>query len=283
MTSPTTGKPGSELPETSRPPDHTADDHWDGLVDCMNLLEWDAVSEVVFQAVRRHAGTVQGKTILEAGSGTGRISHRLAKAGGVVTLLDSSTKAIELSRQRFAGDGTGAAFHLGTVFSLPFPDGQFDIVWNAALLEHFQPQEQAAALAEMARVCRPGGLVMTLNPNARALCYRLGKAVIEAVTEFPYGYEAPIRTLRTAAQQVLRLEALPEYSAGFLVIPIGGLEVCAMALGHPDWRGRGFLRWMNQALLWLQDSPLGRFVDSVDRALSLVLGGYLLVSSFRRR
>lgn len=270
------------LPPLSNIQHHDSDDHWDGLVECMNLLEWDALSEVVLQSLVRHIGRINGQNILEAGSGTGRISYKLARAGARVTLLDSSPKAIEVSRERFARSGTKAEFHQGSIFSLSFPDGSFDVVWNAALLEHFQPEEQAASLKEMTRVCKPGGLVITLNPNARALFYRFGKTVIEAFTEFPYGYEAPIRTLAPAARMVPLMKDLQEYSTGFFVIFIGGLEVCAMALGRPDWRGKGPLRFLNTMYLWLQTSLFQEIINRFDRALSRLIGGYLLVTSARK-
>ena len=271
------------MPETSRPPDHAADDHWDDLVARMYSLEWDALSENILGVLTRHAGAVQGKRILEAGSGTGRISQRFAQSGARVTLLDLSPDALDLSREHFAQEGVAGEFRQGSLLSMPCEAETFDMVWNAGVLEHFVPEEQVTALAEMARVTRRGGLVITLNPFSGSIGYRLGKAGIEAVTEFPYGYEVSIRTLAREAARVPSLVLLEEYSTGFLNIPIGGLAVCAMALGHPEWRKGWALRSLNGLYVELFRSPLGGALRAVDRGLSRLLGGYLLVSVFRRR
>jgi SAM-dependent methyltransferase len=71
---------------------------------------------------------------------------------------------IELERAHEAwlhGRVRGVAGGLGE--ALPFPDQSFDIVFNHEVLEHVE--EDARMVAEMVRVCRVGGRVVTFCPN----------------------------------------------------------------------------------------------------------------------
>jgi SAM-dependent methyltransferase len=62
------------------------------------------------------------------------------------------------ARRDAAGRGVAnVGFTAGDVRRLPFPDGSFDVAHAHQVLQHLA--DPAAALAEMRRVCRPGGLV----------------------------------------------------------------------------------------------------------------------------
>jgi SAM-dependent methyltransferase len=71
-------------------------------------------------------------------------------------------------------------FRVGDVDALPFPDGSFDLVTSRRALHHFP--DPARALAEMARVLRPGGragfadMAVPENPEAAALFNSLERA-----------------------------------------------------------------------------------------------------------
>lgn len=85
--------------------------------------------------------SLRGKTILEAGSGTGVISAYLAKHSFKVTLLDICESAIKISKSVFAKYKTSGVFVLGDLLNMPFKDNAFDLVWNAGVLEHFKENE----------------------------------------------------------------------------------------------------------------------------------------------
>jgi ubiquinone/menaquinone biosynthesis C-methylase UbiE len=77
-------------------------------------------------AVLDLAGEVAGRRILDVGCGAGPLLAALRERGAVVTGVDSSTKMLELARQRL---GDGADLHPADLSSpLPFPDGAFDDV-----------------------------------------------------------------------------------------------------------------------------------------------------------
>ncbi len=101
-----------------------------------------------------------GLRLLDFGCGSGNISVGLAKAIGPGELhgVDLSETQIELARSLAASEGTGnAIFQVGDVMALPFPDGFFDVAHCHDVLMYV-PDTQAA-LAEVKRVLKPGGLI----------------------------------------------------------------------------------------------------------------------------
>ena len=98
-----------------------------------------------------------GHALLDVGCGPGTITVDLATrvAPGGVVGLDASTTVIAEARS-LAGR-SAATFLVGDLFVLPFADDTFDVVHAHQVLQHVgRPVE---ALAEMRRVCRPGGIV----------------------------------------------------------------------------------------------------------------------------
>jgi SAM-dependent methyltransferase len=97
--------------------------------------------------------------ILDVGCGTGGLIRRLAprQAAWRWTGLDVSPVACALARTRTEAEVVeGAAEHL------PFADGTWDAVVAADVLYHLD--DDVAALREMARVLRPGGLLVANEP-----------------------------------------------------------------------------------------------------------------------
>jgi SAM-dependent methyltransferase len=101
-----------------------------------------------------------GLDILDVGCGPGTITVDLAaRVGpGRVVGLDNAPEVIDLARAT-ADDRalTTVRFLVGDTYALDFPDGSFDVVHAHQMLQHLS--DPVAALAEMARVCRPGGLL----------------------------------------------------------------------------------------------------------------------------
>ena len=109
-----------------------------------------------------------GRELLEVGCGAGQASVLLAVAGFEVTAVDLSRPA--LARAVRAGGASGATTHLAcSVTALPFADASFDVVSAQEVLEHL-PQP-VRALAEMARVVRPGGCLILMGPNLLSPVY----------------------------------------------------------------------------------------------------------------
>jgi SAM-dependent methyltransferase len=145
--------------------------------------------------LRRHVGAFEGKSVLDAGAGTGLLSLELAKRGANVTLLDVAPEALAIAGRHFEDQGQTAAFVEGSILNLPFEDASFDLVWNTGVVEHFHSNERRQAIAEMLRVVKPTGVVVTINPSATGKIYRFAKQRAERRGTWDVGFEAPIETL----------------------------------------------------------------------------------------
>jgi 2-polyprenyl-3-methyl-5-hydroxy-6-metoxy-1,4-benzoquinol methylase len=150
----------------------------------------------VMKILDRHIGGISGKRVLDAGAGTGLWSLPLARRGAEVTLLDIAPAALEIARAYYAEQDQSATFIEGSIFEMPFPDDEFDVVWNTGVIEHFEPEQRAAAVREMLRTARPDGIVITLNPSARAGIYNFAKRQAERRGTWNVGFELPIESLR---------------------------------------------------------------------------------------
>lgn len=94
---------------------------------------------------------LDGHLVLDAGSGTGAVAEAAAARGARVVTADRTAGMIAYQRGQHR-PGTAA-----DVFALPFTGGAFDDALAGFLLNHLAP---APALAELARVVRPGGAVL---------------------------------------------------------------------------------------------------------------------------
>jgi len=94
--------------------------------------------------------------ILDVGTAVGHTAHALAGLAARVVGIDLTPAMGEEFRRNAAARGaTNARFVAGDVEALPFPDRAFDAVTCRRAVHHFP--RPGAALAEMARVLRPGG------------------------------------------------------------------------------------------------------------------------------
>lgn len=101
-------------------------------------------------------------SFLEAGCGSAANALNLAQSGVAVTGIDLSPAALQMAKGAFAERRLGGEFVLGDVRDIPFPDASFDFVYAGGVVEHFD--ESAQAVAEMARVLRPGGTLLITAP-----------------------------------------------------------------------------------------------------------------------
>jgi ubiquinone/menaquinone biosynthesis methyltransferase len=102
-----------------------------------------------------------GERALDLACGTGDIAFRLAAPGARVCGLDITPRMLQVARRKpAAADCTWAA---GDMTALPFADATFDIVTTGYGLRNVPDLD--AALAEIARVLRPGGRFASLDFN----------------------------------------------------------------------------------------------------------------------
>jgi len=109
---------------------------------------------------------VQDKNILEVACGRGGFSRLLASKGAVVCGADFSEAAIKIAKEKLLGDPPvvdRVTYVQADAQNLPFDAGSFDIVISCETSEHVP--DPRAAVREMYRVCKPGGILYLTTPN----------------------------------------------------------------------------------------------------------------------
>jgi SAM-dependent methyltransferase len=113
-----------------------------------------------------------GRSLLDCGCGPGSITLGLARhvAPGHVIGIDLEPSQVELARANaMAAGASNARFEVADVRSLPFADGQFDLVFCHTVLCHLANAE--VAVSEMHRVLKPGGCIALRDIIARHCVY----------------------------------------------------------------------------------------------------------------
>ncbi|GAA1687380.1 methyltransferase domain-containing protein [Microcella alkalica] len=109
---------------------------------------------------------VEGASLLDVGSGPGSITIEFARRLGAqnVVGLDGAEEAVAHAREAAEMAGLDVAFEQGDLYALPFADASADIAHAHQVLQHLG--DPIAALREMARVVRPGGVVAARDIDA---------------------------------------------------------------------------------------------------------------------
>lgn len=103
-------------------------------------------------------GRVADKTLLDVGCGDAELASKLARRGAIVTGLDADPAMIAAARRRAGAEGTQLHLIEGQAERLPFDDAVFDRVIAVTVLCFVRDAERA--IMEMARVLKPGGLLV---------------------------------------------------------------------------------------------------------------------------
>ena len=100
-----------------------------------------------------------GMDLLDVGCGPGTLTADLASrvAPGRVLGLDASADPLDEARAAAERAGVEVTFGVGDIHALDLPDASFDVVHAHQVLQHLS--DPVAALREMERVCRPGGVI----------------------------------------------------------------------------------------------------------------------------
>jgi len=102
--------------------------------------------------------------VLDVATGTGRLPDALLNHvhfQGRVVGVDLSRRMLAIAADKMAADGERVAWLWGPAEKLPFDDGAFDVVTCLESLEFMR--QPSLVLAEMARVLRPGGVLLITN------------------------------------------------------------------------------------------------------------------------
>lgn len=100
-----------------------------------------------------------GQRVLDAATGTGNTAIAAARAGAEVSAFDLTPRLLAVARERAEAAGVALDLREGDLLDIPFPDASFDVVLST--FGAFTADDPRRCAAELVRVCRPGGSVVT--------------------------------------------------------------------------------------------------------------------------
>jgi SAM-dependent methyltransferase len=168
----------------------------------------------ILRELERHLPARRPLRCLDLGCGTGRFTAHLVRLGLDVHGLDLSPAAVRAARRNVPG----ATFDRADIEATGLPDASWDVVVLSGVLHHFP--DMGPALAECARLLRPGGRLLAYDPhrgNPFMWAYRCRSSPLYS----PVGVTPNEQPLgRAAVEQAL-------LRAGFSAVdvrPIGGVS-----------------------------------------------------------
>src|SRR5918995_3675319 len=130
--------------------------------------QWDRIRSlhapetVVEEAVLEAIGSKPVRSLLDLGTGTGRMLQLLAPHATRAVGLDASHAMLSVARANLEKAGlTRVELRQGDVYAPPFARGSFDLVVVHQVLHYLD--DPARALREAARLLAPGGRVLVID------------------------------------------------------------------------------------------------------------------------
>jgi ubiquinone/menaquinone biosynthesis C-methylase UbiE len=112
-----------------------------------------------------------GQSLLDVGCGPGTVTIDLALrlAPGEVVGVDTSSAVIEIARAAAKDAQANVTFDVADAYRLPFAENSFDVVHAHQVLQHLT--DPIAALREMRRVAKPGGIVAVRDSDYSGMAW----------------------------------------------------------------------------------------------------------------
>lgn len=188
----------------------------------------------------RSTRPAKGRRVLDVGSGVGQDSVALARAGASVIGAEPSARMTAMAQMfqssPLPGGLRGPSWVRGWADALPFANASFDASFCKGALDHFDDPE--SAIAEMARVTRPSGLVVLAIANFDSLACRVTRA-LDRIRE-DWLSLAPLRSRRgydTPSDHFTRYELdlmREQANRAFEIERVIGIS---LGWGMPGWTG----------------------------------------------
>lgn len=174
-----------EIPYEPGSPEHLAE------VERRFLAEaWfaQAPGEAPFSGLIPYA-ELNGKDVLEIGSGTGVHARLLAAAGARLSAVDLTPTAVELTRRRLELAGLSGDVREADAEHLPYDDASFDFVWSWGVIHHSEHTDRV--VDEIARVLRPGGRLSLMVYHRTSITFWLNYVGYRGIARGGLLHEGP--------------------------------------------------------------------------------------------
>jgi ubiquinone/menaquinone biosynthesis C-methylase UbiE len=216
------------------------------------------VSEHEAATFLRMAGPLTGRSVLDVGTGTGRIAFVLGGAGATVTGIDASDEMLKRARERAATEHVGVQFLHGDAHKLDFPNQSFDIVVSSRVLMHTPRWE--TCLSEWCRVARDRVVIDYPSSRSFALLqswWRRGKHTLGMKTTQPYRVFLDRPVTGVFEQQGFRVKERHRH----FVMPVGLYRL----FGSPELMKSSEALFRQAGLSRLLASPVTVLAERVQR------------------
>lgn len=167
-------------PDASQPIDSTC------TVDTDLLLWWEDYYQPVFEYVLHQMGIVEGKKVLELGTGTGGTATLLAKQGASVVGIDLLPFRLQEAKERTVQHNVADVvdFSLMDATQLAFPDNTFDFIISKSVMVFTDHSKTAK---ECNRVLKPGGKAIFMeNMRSHPIVWLYRKLFLKYSRELHY-------------------------------------------------------------------------------------------------
>ena len=223
------------MDQQKRTDDHfdAASGYWDDIYEARDV---DAAiyrdrRTTVLEFVRK-VGVPTDRPVLELGCGAGLVSVALAQAGYTVQATDSVEAMIQRARRHADESGVGDRVITGIcdVHNLAFPDNSFDLILKIGVAPWLHSLDKA--VAEVSRVLRPGGYLITTADSYWRLNFWVDPRYFPPFGSVRKAIRGTLEkmSLRKASGPGAQLHTIKEFDA----------SLAAAGLQKVDWRTVGF-------------------------------------------
>ena len=236
---------------------------------CQRLRRFDRCYQHVHESIVKRLELGPNCRVLDVGCGAGGVAALLAQRtrshGGRLVALDINPDHLAATRQRVeteCGAGFGE-FRQGDVEDLPFPGGEFDLIWCSRVVHHHFPHPRSA-LSEMYRVLKAQGQLVLREGGGGGPSFaspRLGidrELVARLYRSQTLWFQSKYKTRRPADSRRWTSEM---QDAGFEAIEVRGF---AFEASSPRHQASFLLDWLRDRLKDHRDPKHGNLLLSED-------------------